>query len=103
MEAPEAPPIKWTTDEILTMLGINTQGVRNGTQEDMLMEPEGVRHLNDKDVEGIQEACGGYANNPCEWKILSHKGTTKTTRIAHVLGQRPASTWRNDQDIQQHL
>ena len=26
------------------------------------MESEGIRHLNDEDVEGIQEACGGYAN-----------------------------------------
>ena len=38
---------------------------------------------------------------PREWKICSHNGTTKTTCIAHVLGQRPAPTRRNDQDMQQ--
>ena len=61
MEAPEAPPIKWTTDEILNMLGINTQGARNGIQEEMLTELKGVGHLNYEDVEGIQSSCGGYA------------------------------------------
>ena len=61
MEALEAPPIKWTTEDILTMLVINTQGARNGIQEDMLTEPEGIRHLNDEDAEVIQAACGGYS------------------------------------------
>ena len=61
MEASEAPLMGWNADEILTMLGINTQGSRNGIQEDMLTEPEGIIHLNDEDVEGIQAACGGYA------------------------------------------
>ena len=42
------------------MLGINTQGERNGIQEDMLTEPEGIGHLNDEDAEGIQAARGGY-------------------------------------------
>ena len=46
----EAPPIKWKTDEILTMLGINTQGARKGIQGDMLAEPEGIGHLNDEDA-----------------------------------------------------
>ena len=27
----------------------------------MLTEPKGIRHLNDKDAEMIQAACGGYA------------------------------------------
>ena len=58
----EAPPIEKTTDEILTMLGINTQGARNGIQEDMLREHKGIGHLNDEGVEGIQAACGGYVN-----------------------------------------
>ena len=62
MEVSEAPPIEWTTDEILTMLGINTQGSRNCTQEDMLMELKGIRHFNDEDAEVIQAACGGYSN-----------------------------------------
>ena len=57
MEESEAPPIEWITEEILTMLGINTQGARNGIQEYMLTEPEGIRHLNDEDAEGIQVAC----------------------------------------------
>ena len=61
MEASEAPPIEWTNDEILIILGINTQGSRKGIQEDILTEPEGIRHLNDEDVEGIQATCGGYA------------------------------------------
>ena len=62
MEASEASPIEWTTDKILTMLGINTQGARNSIQEDMLTEPKGIVHLNDEDAELIQASCGGYAN-----------------------------------------
>ena len=50
MEAPEAPSIEWTTDKIFTMLGINTQGARNGIQEDMLTETKGIVHLNDEDT-----------------------------------------------------
>ena len=61
MEASEAPPIEWTTDEIIMILGINKQGARNGIQEDMLTETKGIGHLNDEDAEGIQEACGGYS------------------------------------------
>ena len=61
MEASYAPPIEWKTDEINTMLGINTQGARNGIQEDMLTETEVIVHLNDEDAEGIQASCGGYA------------------------------------------
>ena len=61
MDASEAPPIAWTTDKILTMLGINTQGARNGIQEDMLTAPKGIGHLNDEYAEGIQTACRGYA------------------------------------------
>ena len=61
MEAPEAPPIEWTIDKILTMLDINTQGARNGIHEDMLTEPKGIGHLNDEDAERMQAACGGYA------------------------------------------
>ena len=57
----EAPPIEWTTDKILTMLGINTQGARNDTQEEILTEPEGIEHINDEDTEGIQAACVGYS------------------------------------------
>ena len=57
----EAQPIEWTTDKILIMLGINTQGARNGIQEDMLAETKGIGHLNEKDAERIQAACGGYA------------------------------------------
>ena len=41
-----------------------------------------------------------WKENPREWKICSHEGTTKMICIAHVLGQRPASTRENDQDIQ---
>ena len=40
-------------------------------------------------------------DNTCEWKICSHASTKKMTRIAHVLGQGPSSTRRNNQDIQQ--
>ena len=58
----EALTIEWTTDKILTMLGINTQGPRNGIQEYMLIETEVIGHFNDEDTEGIQELCGGYAN-----------------------------------------
>ena len=60
MEASEVPPIEWTTDQILTVLGIITQGVRNGIQEYMLTEYEGIGHLNDESVEGIQAACRRY-------------------------------------------
>ena len=42
-----------------------------------------------------------HQENHREWKIRSCEGTTKTIRIAHVLGQRPAPTHRNDPDIQQ--
>ena len=62
MEAPEALPIECTTDKILKILGINTQGTRNGTQEDTSTESEGIGHLNDEDAEKIQAACGGYVN-----------------------------------------
>ena len=58
METPEAPLIKWTTDKIFMMLGINTQGTKTVIQEGMLTEPEGIRHLNDKDAESIKAACG---------------------------------------------
>ena len=60
METSEAPTIECTTDKILTMLGINTQGARNGIQEGMLTEPEGIGHINGEDAEGIQSECGGY-------------------------------------------
>ena len=60
MDASEAPPIKWTTNEILKILGLNTKGEINGIQEDMLMEPKGIRNLNGEDAEGIQVACVGY-------------------------------------------
>ena len=53
MEALEAPPIKWTTDEILAMLGINTQKEINGIQEDIPTEHEGIRQLNYEYAEGI--------------------------------------------------
>ena len=59
MEVSEAPPIEWTTDKILTVLGINTQGARSNIQEDMLTEPEVIVHLNDEDAEVIQAACRG--------------------------------------------
>ena len=36
MESSEAPPIEWTTDKIITMLGIKKQGARKGIQEDVL-------------------------------------------------------------------
>ena len=62
MEAPEALPIECTTDKILKILGINTQGTRNGTQEDTSTESEGIGHLNDEDTDKIQAACRGYAN-----------------------------------------
>ena len=61
MEASGAPPIKWTADEILTMLGINTQGARNDIQYNMLAEPKVIGHLNYEDAEGIQASCRGYA------------------------------------------
>ena len=52
------------------MLGINTQGARNGIQEDMLTEPEGIGHLNDEDAEGIQAECGRYAKRTLSNGIL---------------------------------
>ena len=57
MDASEAPPIKWTTNEILKILGLNTKGEINGIQEYMLMEPKGIWNLNDEYSEGIQAAC----------------------------------------------
>ena len=62
MKASDSPPIECTTDKIFTMLGINTQGGRNGIQEDMLNELEGIRHFNDEDAERIHAACRGCAN-----------------------------------------
>ena len=61
MEAPEAQPIKWTTEEILAVLAINKKGARNGIQEDMLTEPKVIGHLNDEDAEIFQAACIVYA------------------------------------------
>ena len=52
-----------------------------------------------RDPSSMRKMC---QENPCEWKICCHKGTIKTTRIAHVLDQRPSSTRRNYQDIQRH-
>ena len=75
MEASEAPPIEWTNEKTLTMLGINTQGSINCIQEDMLTEPEGIKHLDDEDAEGIQAACGGYA------KITPANGRFVVTRV----------------------
>ena len=43
------------------MLGINTQGARNGIQENRLTEPKGIGQLNDEYTEGIQASCRGYA------------------------------------------
>ena len=57
MDASEAPPIKWTTNEILKILGLNTKGEINGIREYMLMEPKGIGNLNDEYSEGIQAAC----------------------------------------------
>ena len=61
MEASEERPIKWITDKILTMFGINIQGSRNVIQEDMLKEIKGTGHLNNEDAEGIQAVCGEHA------------------------------------------
>ena len=67
MEASEAPPIECTTDKILTMLGINTQGAKNGIQEGMLTEPERIGHINGEDAEGIQAACVGYTKRTLDY------------------------------------
>ena len=76
MEASEAPPIECTTDKTFTMLGINTQGARNSIQEDMLTEPEGIRHLKYEDTEGIQAACGRYTNRTLAVKYQCRLGET---------------------------
>ena len=52
------------------MLGINTQGARNGIQEYMLTEPKVIGNLNDEDAKEIQAACGGYVNSTFTIGIL---------------------------------
>ena len=53
-----------TTIQILTWCGIAIAGARNGLQEDMLSQPEGIGHLNDETAKGIQAACHEYSKRP---------------------------------------
>ena len=53
-----------TTIQILTWCGIAIAGARNGLQEDMLSQPEGIGHLNDETAKGIQAACQEYSKRP---------------------------------------
>ena len=75
MEALEAQPIEWKTDENFTMLGINTQGARNGIQKEILTETKRIGYLNDEDAEGIQASCDGYT------KTTLTNGRSVVTRV----------------------
>ena len=55
------PPEFLTTEEVLVLCGIDDSKVINGLVQDMLSPPEGIRHLQDEDADGIQSACSGYA------------------------------------------
>ena len=50
-----------TTKKVLVLCGIGDSTVINGLIQDMLYPTEGIRHLQDEDVDGIQSACSGYA------------------------------------------
>ena len=43
------------------MCSIDDSTVINDLIQDMLSPPEGIRHLQDEDADGIQSACSGYA------------------------------------------
>ena len=55
------PPAFLTKQEVLILCGRDDSTVINGLIQDMLSPPEGIRHLQDEDVDGIQSACSGYA------------------------------------------
>ena len=55
------PPAFLTTQEVLFLCGIDDSTVVNGLIQDMLSPPEGIKHLQDEDADGIQSACSGYA------------------------------------------
>ena len=55
------PPEFLTTQEVLVLCGIDDSTVINGLVQDMVSPPEGIRHLQDEDADGIQSACSGYA------------------------------------------
>ena len=50
-----------TTIEILAVLGINEFLARDRICDDMMIDPEGIGHLNVEDAEGIQSACSEYS------------------------------------------
>ena len=55
------PPEFLTMQEVLVLCSIDDSTVINGIIQDMLSPPEGIRHLQDEDADGIQSACYGYA------------------------------------------
>ena len=55
------PPAFLTTEEVLVLCGIDDSIVINGLIQDILSPPEGIRHLQDEDTDGIQSAYYGYA------------------------------------------
>ena len=57
------PPPFLTTQELVVLCGIDDSTVINGLIKDMLSPPEGIRHLQDEDADGIQSACSGYARH----------------------------------------
>ena len=54
-------PVFLTKQELLFLCGSDDSTVINGFIQDMLSPPEGIKHLQDEDVDGIQSACSGYA------------------------------------------
>ena len=55
------PPAFFTTQEVLVLCGIDDSTVINGLIQDMLSTPEGIKHLQDEDSDGIQSACSEYS------------------------------------------
>ena len=52
-------------------------------------------------TKGSNQHAEDMRREPSRMEDSQSRGTTKNTRIAHVLGQIPALNWRNNQDIQQ--
>ena len=57
------PPAFLTTQEVLVLCDIDDSTVINVLIQDMLSPPEGIKHLQYEDSDGIQLACSGYARH----------------------------------------
>ena len=57
------PPVFLTKQEVLVLCGNDDSTVINGLIQDMLSPPEGIKQLQDEDVDRIQSACSVYARH----------------------------------------